>query len=199
MSKTSCDMPGHQPSRGPVFFSKPVDLPGAPPPSPSGRVLYENLGIRIDRDGVWYYHGSAILRKELICLFAGALTRDQSGRYWLVTPAEMGPIDVEDAPFLAVELFHAGSDERQKISLRTNVDEIVTIDDVHPLMMVANGASGERVPYIRLDKGLEARLTRPVHYELVTLGLEVEIEGRKCLGVWSCGHLFPLGDLDDAL
>ena len=26
----------------------------------------------------------------------------REGRYWLVTPTEVGPIEVEDAPFLAV-------------------------------------------------------------------------------------------------
>ena len=161
-------------------------------------MLYENLGIRIDRMASGIITARPSVAKNWSACSPRALTRDQSGRYWLVTPAEMGPIDVEDAPFLAVELFHAGSDEQQKISLRTNVDEIVTVDDDHPLMMVANGASGEPVPYVRLDKGLEARLTRPVYYELVTLGLETEIDGRKCLGVWSGGHLFPLGELDDA-
>ena len=34
--------------------------------------------------------------------------------------------------------------------------------------------------------------------ELVTLGLEAEIDGRNCLGIWSGGHLFSLGELDDA-
>ena len=41
-------------------------MPGAPPPSPSRRVLYGDLDIRIDRDGVRHYHGSPIRRKELL-------------------------------------------------------------------------------------------------------------------------------------
>jgi hypothetical protein len=197
MSKPSCDLHTSRPSAGPVFFHN-IQLPGAPPPSPNGRVLYENLGIRIDRDGVWHYHGSPIRRKELLCLFASALTRDASGRHWLVTAGEIGPIEVEDAPFLAVEAFIAGAGQQQLISLRTNVDQIVTVSDEHPLHLVADPLTGELRPYILLDKRLEARLVRSVYYDLVALGVEAESEGRRCLGVWSSGRLFPLGWLDEA-
>src|SRR5512134_229339 len=84
-----------------------------PPEAPGGRIEHATLNIRIDRDGVWYYGGSPINRKSLVCLFASVLTRDASGDYWLVTPREMGRIDVEDAPFIAVELFAAGSGREQ--------------------------------------------------------------------------------------
>ena len=197
MAKSSCDLHSFSPQAGPVFFQN-IDLPGAPPPSPNGRVLYENLGIRIDGDAVWHYHGSPIRRKELLCLFASALTRDAAGKHWLVTPAEMGPIEVEDAPFLAVEAFVAGTGRQQRISLRTNVDEIVTVSDEHPLHVEADPANGEYRPYVRLNKRLEAKLSRALYYELVALGVEAESDGRPCFGVWSAGRLFPLGWLDEA-
>jgi uncharacterized protein len=197
MSKPFCDLHTFQPAAGPVFFQD-IDLPGAPPPSPNGRVLYENLGIRIDRDGTWHYHGSPIQRKELLCLFACALTRDAAGQHWLVTPAEMGPIEVEDAAFLAVEAFVAGAGEQQLISVRTNVDEIVTISNEHPLHLDAGPEDGELRLYVRLNKRLEAKLSRALYYDLVALGVEAESDGRPCLGVWSGGRLFPLGWLDEA-
>ena len=175
-----------------------VALPGAPPHSPNGRVFYENLGIRIDREGVWHYHGSPILRKELVCLFASALTRDDLGRHWLVTPAEMGMIEVEDAPFLAVELFIAGHGQEQSISIRTNVDEIVTIGESHPLHMARNTKTGEMRPYVVLRRGLEAGLSRAVYYELTGIGEEGELDGRRCLMIWSGGQRFSLGWLDEA-
>ena len=87
MSKPSCDLHASRPPAGPVFFHN-IQLPGAPPPSPNGRVLYENLGIRIDRDGVSHYHDSPIGRKELLCLFPGAPTRDAGGRHRLHGDAE---------------------------------------------------------------------------------------------------------------
>lgn len=197
MPKPSRDLPTFQLEAGSVSLQN-IDLPGAPPPSPKGRVLYENLNIRIDGDGVWHYHGSPIRRKELLCLFASALTRDAGGQHWLVTPAEMGPIEVEDAPFLAVEAFIAGDGEQQLISLRTNVDEIVTIDNEHPLHIEADPKAGELKPYVLLNKGLKAKLSRALYYDLVALGVQAERCGRRCLGVWSAGRLFLLGWLDEA-
>lgn len=151
------------------------------------------MGIRIDHEGVWHYHGSPIRRKELVCLFASALMRDASGRHWLVTPAEMGPIDVDDAPFLAIEMFVGGKgkEQEQQISFRTNTDEIVTVGDDHPLRFRDPG-TGHAVPYVVARRRLEARLSRAVYYDLVELATEMEIDGRRQYVVWSGGSAFPL-------
>lgn len=166
------------------------------PASPQGRVLCDDLDMRIDRNGVWYYHGSAIRRKELVCLFASVLSRDENGRFWLVTPNEIGLVQVEDAPFLAVEMFVVGSGREQMISMRTNVDEIVTINDEHSLHVVTNAETGEPSPYVRLQWGIEARVARSVYYDLVDLGVEEEIDSQLFFGVWSSGSFFTLGKLD---
>jgi len=176
----------------------PTDLPdSALPPSPRGRVLCGDVDMRIDRDGVWYYHGSPINRKELVCLFASVLTRDADGAYWLVTPAEVCRVDVEDAPFVAVELFKCGCGREQVLSLRTNVDEIVTIDDDHVLYVDTNPETGEPSPYIVLRDTVEARVSRSVYYELVAHGVEEKVEGEHIFGVWSKETFFPMGKLDD--
>ncbi|MGF1641456.1 MAG: DUF1285 domain-containing protein [Rhodospirillales bacterium] len=175
----------------------PIAAPGAPPPAAAaGRVVCADLDLRIDRDGVWYYHGSPILRKELVCLFASVLTRDDDGRYWLVTPTEVGPVRVDDAPFLAVELFEAGSGRDQVLTLRTNVDQLVTVDDAHSLHVLTDPDTDEPSPYVRLDGGMEARIARAVYYDLVARGVEEEIAGELFFGVWSKGTFFPLGTLE---
>ncbi|MCU0837647.1 MAG: DUF1285 domain-containing protein [Rhodospirillales bacterium] len=180
-----------------VSFDGEVRFIAAPPPAAAGRTLIEDLGIHIDRHGRWFYHGSPIERKELVCLFASALTRDQAGAYWLVTPSEMGRIGVEDAPFLAVELFVSGSGAAQRLSLRTNVDEIIEVDAGHPLVIVTDPDSGEPSPYVQLDRGLSARLSRPVYYELVALAVAGERRGdHVAIGVWSAGHWFSLGEVE---
>jgi hypothetical protein len=198
MSRPFRDKEASVPAAGSISFVGHIDLPGAPLPSPNGRVLHDNLDIRIDRDGIWHYQGSPIRRKELVCLFASALRRDDTGRYWLVTPAEMAPIEVEDAPLLAVEVYQAGEGDRQIISLRTNVDEIVSVDAGHPLEVRRCPSTGDTIPYLRLDRRLEARVIRPIYYQLAALAVEAHIEDRPCLGVWSYGRLFPLGWLDEA-
>ncbi|MDX9862992.1 MAG: DUF1285 domain-containing protein [Rhodospirillales bacterium] len=161
-----------------------------------GRTLCGDLGIHIDRNGVWHYRGSPIPRKEMVCLFASTLCRAADGGYWLVTPAEMGRIDVEDAPFLAVELFTAGAGREQVLSFRTNVDEIITLDNDHPLDVSTDPVTAEPSPYVMVRDGIPARLTRSVYYEVVARGLEEKIDGEQFYGVWSAGLFFAIGRLD---
>ena len=152
-----------------------------------------HYGIRIARDGSWYYRGSRIGRKPLVTLFSSVLHRDADGDFWLVTPVEKGRIDVDDAPFVAVELFVRGDGMEQILSVRTNVDEIVTIGNDHPLRVEFDPDSGEPAPYVAIRDGLDALVARPVYYELAGLGVE---QPDGAFGVWSGGGFFLLGHTD---
>jgi len=161
-----------------------------------------DLPFLIKRDGTWLYRGSPIGRKELVCLFSGVLRRDAEGDFWLQTPAERGRIQVEDTPWVAVELTWSRccSGRRQCLTFRTNVDQIVTAGPEHQLRVSHNAITCEPTPYIHIRDGdgafpLEARISRAVYYELVALAVPGCCHGRKCLGVWSDGQFFPLGDL----
>ncbi len=167
------------------------------------RRIFDNLcgdfGIRIARDGTWYYRGSPIGRKPLVKLFATVLRRDDQGGYWLITPAEKGRIEVEDVPFIAVEASFYGEGCDQFIKLRTNLDDIVTIDADHPLRVIEDAVTGAPAPYVVVRDRLEARLARPVYYELVEKGEARDIDGRPGYGIWSAGRFFPLGSLAGTL
>ena len=152
-----------------------------------------DLEMRIARDGTWFYRGSPIGRLPLVKLFASVLRREADGRYWLVTPAERGRIEVEDVPFLAVAVTVEGEGRDQRLIFRTNLDEFVTAGPDNPLR-VETAASGEPAPYILVRDGLEARLARPVFYELVELGTEEPIGETTQFGVWSRGVFFRLGE-----
>jgi len=149
--------------------------------------------MRIARDGTWHYRGSPINRMPLVKLFASVLRREDDGSYWLVTPAERGRVDVEDVPFIAVEVDREGEGNAQNLIFRTNLDEIVTAGPDHPLR-VETAPDGTPAPYILLRPGLEARLSRPAFYELVELGKEETIAGERQFGVRSAGIFFRLGD-----
>jgi len=165
----------------------------SPSPSAPGRGVEEDcreFGLRIARDGKWFYHGTPIGRKSLIRLFSSVLRRDGEGGYWLVTPAERGRIEVEDAPFVAVELTAEGAGPGQRLSFRTNVDDIVAADASHPIRVVLDGATGEPRPYVMVRDGLEALILRPVFYHLVERGETKDGD----FGVWSGGAFFKLGE-----
>jgi hypothetical protein len=161
---------------------------GKRPPADRG-----DLDMRIARDGTWHYRGSPISRQPLVKLFASVLRREPDGSYWLVTPAERGRVEVEDAPFVAVELNVSGKGHKQQLIFRTNLDDIVTAGSDNPLR-IETAASGEPAPYILVRRRLEARLARPVFYELVELGGEAVVDGTAQFGVWSNGVFFRLGD-----
>jgi hypothetical protein len=171
-----------------------------PPPKKPVAVDHGDLDMKIARDGTWFYRGTPIARQRLVKLFASVLRREADGSYWLVTPVERGRIAVEDAPFLAVELNTEGSGRDRRLSFRTNLDEIVAAGPEHTLR-IETAANGEPTPYVLVRPGLEARLTRPVFYELVELadaerGASGDSAGRP-FGVWSDGMFFDLGDPED--
>lgn len=156
-----------------------------------------DVDLRIDADGTWYYHGSPIGRKELVRLFARVLVREADG-YWLKTPAEKARIQVEDVPFLAVELTVVGSGRTQELVLRTNVDDLFSIDAEHPLRVTTDPANGSPTPYATIRPGIEARVVRSVYYELVGLGVEEKIGTDQIYGIWSKERFFPLAPHDRA-
>ncbi len=150
--------------------------------------------IRIARDGTWFYRGSPIRRPELARLFSTVLRRDGDGRYWLETPAERGTIEVEDAPFTAVELAAEGEGQAMTLRFRNNFDEWVTAGPDHPIAVTIDPDSGEPSPYIRIRDNLDALIVRSVFYELVEIAAPVRRDGRRVLGVWSDGKFFELGE-----
>ncbi len=150
--------------------------------------------IRIARDGTWFYRGSPIRRRELARLFSTVLRRDEAGRYWLETPAERGTIEVDDAPFTAVELAVEGEGRNARLRFRNNFDDWVTAGPDHPITVTIDGESGEPSPYVRVRDGLDALIVRSVFYELVDIAVPARRDGRHVLGVWSDGVFFELGE-----
>jgi hypothetical protein len=150
--------------------------------------LCGDIGLKIGRDGTWYYQGGAIGRKGLVKLFASVLRREEDGRFYLVTPVEKVPIAVEAMPFVAVEMSRHGRGKSQNLSFRTNVDDTVIAGPKHPLGF-ERGPAESFTPFVLVRDGLKARLSRPVYYELAALAAERRAgEGP---GVWSGGAFFP--------
>jgi uncharacterized protein len=144
-----------------------------------------DIGLKIRRDGQWLYQESPIGRIALVKLFASILRKDDDGRTYLVTPAEKIGVDVEDAPFLAVEMAVEGSGATQTLTFRTNVDDVVAVDKDHPLRFERAEPDGGLKPYVLVRGRLEALATRAVYAELVALA--EACDGGDAVGVWSGG------------
>ena len=172
-----------------------VAAAGATTRRPHTPVDKGHFGITIDAEGVWSHGGTVFPRLALAKLFARVLKRDDAGQYWLETPVEKGLVDVADAPFVAVELAATGVGTDQAVRFRTNLDEWAPLDDDHPLRIETDPETGEPRPYITIRPGLDARLLRPVFYDLADLA--VEAPAGDVMGVWSHGRLHEIGPMDD--
>ena len=161
-----------------------------------GPKMCGDIDIRVASDGTWHYLGTPILRKPLVKLFASVLRRDESGEYWLVTPAEMCRINVDDAPFTAVEMAVEGEGRQQRLIFRTNIDETVTAGRNHLINVQIDEKTLEPRPYLQIRDGLEALIVRSVFYELVEIGEKRRQDGKSLLGVWSDGIFCEIGALE---
>jgi uncharacterized protein len=144
------------------------------------------VDILITADGVWLHEGAPIRRPALVRLFSTVLRLDPDG-YHLVTPTEKLRIKVEDAPFSAIRVDQVG----EALRFETNAGDIVDAGPGHALSMVASHDGAIR-PYLHVRRGLLARLTRAVYYELAAMA-EPGGPGDGSMGVWSQGEWFPLG------
>lgn len=185
---------------------------------PSGRhpQICGDIPMSINRDGTWYYQGGPIGRMELVKLFSTVLQRDEDGGHWLVTPAEMARIEVEDAAFVVVEVVRDSVNSETSIDtgptdqvdsvakndiirMRTNIDQWVELDENHPLRVEENPETGEPSPYIALDRELEARLNRASFYQLVDWAEEITAPDstQTAIGVYSHGRFFKIGTVEN--
>jgi uncharacterized protein len=170
---------------------------GPPPVERWNPPFCGDLDMRIAADGTWFYLKTAIGRPALVKLFASVLKRE-GDRYFLVTPVEKCGIQVDDAPFLAVELNVAESPAGRVLNFRTNVDDWVACGPQHPLRFEPEAGTGGLKPYLHVRRDLWAKVTRALFFDLVGLGEEREVEGRAMFGVVSMGTFFPMADAAEA-
>ena len=155
-----------------------------------------DLDMRIAGDGTWFYLKTPIGRPALVKLFASVLWREDD-KYFLKTPVEKIGITVDDAPFTAVEMKAEGEGAARVLSFRTNVDDWVTCGPGHALRFEKEAETGGLKPYLHVRRELWALVTRALFYDLVELGEERDVGGRRMYGVASGGEFFTMVPADD--
>jgi len=144
-------------------------------------------GIRVARDGTWYHDDTPIRRSEMIRLFSQILRREADGGFVLVTPVEKLDIEVEDTPFVAVEVRSEGDGRDRLLAFRLNTGQVVVAGRDHT-PVVKQGRSGPR-PLLAVRPGLIARSSHPAFFTLAELALG---ESPDNPGLWSDGCFFSL-------
>ena len=171
------------------------DAKGPPPVERWNPPFCGDLDMRIAADGTWFYLKTPIGRPALVKLFASVLKREGDS-YFLVTPVEKCGIQVDDAPFLAVEM---SVEERAGVRIlhfRTNVDDWVTCGPEHPLRFEPEPGTGGLKPYLHVRRDLWAKVTRALFFDLVEIGEERDVAGTAMFGVVSMGSFFAMADAE---
>ena len=101
-------------------------------------------------------------------------------------------IQVDDAPFMAVELDVKESSAGRVLNFRTNVDDWVACGPQHALRFEPEPKTGGLKPYLHVRRELWAKVTRALFFDLVELGEEREVSGKAMFGVSSMGTFFPM-------
>lgn len=147
------------------------------------------IDIVITAEGDWHYQGELMERMAVVKLLSRILVKEGDD-YFLVSPQEKLRIQVDDAPFVVRMMdVEEVSGSEQSIHLSTSVGDSFTLDTDHPLSLVSK-ADGSSVPYVEVRRGLQAKLSRSVYYELAEYAQESEAGH---YGVWSRGQFFVLG------
>jgi uncharacterized protein len=154
-----------------------------------------DLDMRIAADGTWFYLKTPIGRPALVKLFASVLWREED-KYFLKTPVEKIGITVDDAPFTAVEMKVLGEGASRVLNFRTNVDDWVACGAGHALRFEPEPETGGLKPYLHVRRDLWALVTRALFYDLVELGEEREVDGKRMFGVVSGGAFYVMAPAD---
>jgi len=119
--------------------------------------------IRIDKEGVWYFRGAEMFRKEIVNFFYEHIRRDEEGRYILELENDCCYLDVEDTPFVVrgVNKCLAGDNGEEILTVELSDDNVERLDPSR----VWIGA--DNVPYcsVKNDR-FYARFTRNGYYQL---------------------------------
>ena len=123
----------------------------------------DNFEIKIDKDGIWYYKGAHMFRKEILSVFFQHLKIDDCGKYLIELGDERCYLNVEDTAFVvdAVNKTKTPGDCREQIDITLNDDccEKLEMNSLH---------TGENnVLYCRVKEGrFTARFSRKSYYQL---------------------------------
>ena len=157
--------------------------------------LCENVEMKIDREGRWFFMNSPIGRERMVKLFSKVLRLDEDGEYYLVTPVEKIRIEVEERPFLIIDYQLIKKNDKQIISFETNTGDIFLLDKDHPINVNINPKTGEPKPYVLVRSNLEGIISRNMYYKLIELAETKKVAGEQILVLKSDNQDFEIGRL----
>ena len=123
----------------------------------------ENSEIKIDKEGIWYYKGAHMFRKEILSVFFENLKIDECGKYLIELDEERYSLDVEDTAFVVA----AVSKTKLTDFGLEQIDVILSDDSCEKLEINSLYEGRDNVLYCLVKKGrFAARFLRKSYYQL---------------------------------
>jgi hypothetical protein len=123
----------------------------------------ESSEIKIDKEGIWYYKGAHMFRKEILCVLFEHLKIDEGGKYLIELEGERYYLDVEDTAFVVA----AVSKTKRSDDGRDQLDVLLNDDSCEKLEMNSLYIGNDNVLYCRVKEGrFSARFSRKSYYQL---------------------------------
>lgn len=157
-----------------------------------GKLSKGRIPIRIHSDGRWFYNDSPIERNAMVRLFAKQLMTIDND-YYIQAPEQTLKIEVDDLPFVIVEVERHDPGAAQQIIATTNCGDEFVVGDGHRINLSLPPGQMTEVPKVHVRDGLYARASRSCYYQLVEWGVPNEIQG--ILLLQSSGIKYTLGRL----
>lgn len=129
--------------------------------------------IRINKDGVWYYRGREMVRKDIVQALYQHLKRDQDGRYRIEMEGDKAYVDVEDTPYVVMSVSFELSEGNDKDAIYLHMPDD-SIDELDPSTL---RIGADNVLYGNMARlGFESRFSRSSYYQLAE---HIELDAEK--------------------
>lgn len=123
-----------------------------------------NSEIRIDKDGIWYFHGKEMKRLDIVEYFYQHLKRDNNGNYLVEIENDCCLVSVEDAPYVIRSVAVGCSKFDGKLRIEISLTDGSSEELNHDLPL---WTGDDNVMYCRVKRGeYAARFSRSAYYQL---------------------------------
>ncbi len=117
--------------------------------------------IRIDKEGIWYYKGAEMFRREIVELFYRHLKKDEAGKYLIELENDCCYLEVEDTAFVVKSVFCSEYENGYQFFLLLSDG---TIEKLNPDKI---WIGQDNVLYCKIKSGpFDARFSRASYYQL---------------------------------
>ncbi len=123
----------------------------------------EELSIKVDKEGRWYYKGALMFRKDILKVFFENLKKNYDGRFLVDFDGGSYNIEVEDTPIVVEAVVKNTGDDREEESVEIFLSDFTSENlDLSTLRV-----NEENVLYCTIKEGkFKARFLRAAYYQI---------------------------------